>query len=457
MRHISCIPQVVALVPKTPFNAYSLAWLQGTAEDMDEEESEPVANCGVILSWCGDPKAVLEVWVDGRMCVPSWNQQSQGDSRVPMRAGQHECCVRTANGAIVWDGAVAAVEGEWIRLDVGVLFEKVASDPQNRSQFSFPDGRSACSFLICDAAALLSENLGGGDNELEIQGAEVSREHVAEVLTRGMARYLDGPQESFAAMGLEHTSVLEVLEFGGWVWNGEWGVAPDGTFWGSLAEDSAMYDCLSQVARSAKAAARSQCEGAAIGGKKIAGRVNSQPIFAALTRPPETVLVVLGSTGAENDNLLGVLDTHTRFVGSKQYPASFYQCKSLGQLADLLRFTFFPLPEGLHPEELGTYVLFELNLLSRKRPADGDGATSAVHSYGRPPDDLEALAERVDVTDREHAVADMDDDELDPDVVDLSVPRPVASHVNAVTASCALPESGGGTEGVTDRQATRPG
>ena len=342
------------------------------------------------------------------------------------------------NDAPVWDGMVTAVEGEWVQVDVGVLFEKVAIDPQNRSQFSFPDGRSACSFLVCDGAALLWEKLGGGGDELEIQGAEVSGEHVAQVLTRGMARYLDGPRDSFEAMGLEHTSVLEVLEFGGWVWNGEWAAAPDSTFWGSLAEDSALFDCLSQAAQAAKAGARKNVEGAEARGKKSAGRIDSQPIFAALTRPPETVLVLLGSTGAAGDDIVGVLDTHTRFVGSKQYPASFYQCKSLGQLADLLRFTFFPLPEGMHPEELGTYVLFELNLLARKYPTGADVASSTLQSSGG-----SAPGEK------QGSVSDMDDDELDPDSVDLRAPQqlPAEGMANGAGSEVGGNSVGGGDGG----------
>ena len=44
---------------------------------------------------------------------------------------------------------------------------------------------------------------------------------MAAALTRGMQRYADGPRDSLAMMGLDHTSVLEVLEFCDWVWNGE--------------------------------------------------------------------------------------------------------------------------------------------------------------------------------------------------------------------------------------------
>ena len=116
------------------------------------------------------------------------------------------------------DGTKTAAAGEWTRVHVGVLFESAVSDPHGRSQFSFDDGRSACSFLVCDAAALLWEALGAGG---EIQGAEVTEGHVAAALTRGMQRYADGPRDSLAMMGLDHTSVLEVLEFCGWVWNGE--------------------------------------------------------------------------------------------------------------------------------------------------------------------------------------------------------------------------------------------
>jgi len=384
-------------------------------DDSDREEQERPSNGGVVLSWCGDPTLVLEVLVDGGSHVPCWIQQSHGDLQVPMAAGQHEYCLRLPNGTTVWEGMVSVVEGEWGRVDVGLLFEKVTGDPQNRSQFSFDDGRSACSFLVCDAADLLSERLGGGGDELEIQGAEISEEHIAEVLTRGMKRYVDGPRDSFAAMGLEHTSVLEVLEFCGWVWNGEWSGAPDGTFWGSLAEDGAILDCLSQAVQSAKTEAREQGERGSFGGQRAAGR-RSKPIVAALTRPPETVLLLLGSTGAAGDGLIGVLDTHTRSVGSKQYPASFYQCKSLGQLADLLRFTFFPLPQGMHLEELGTYLLFELNLLAHKRPgAAGAANPSAVGAaLGCAPGYLSTDRDARDASGGQVVTIEGDDDELDP-------------------------------------------
>jgi hypothetical protein len=77
-----------------------------------------------------------------------------------------------------------------------------------------------------------------------------------------------------------------------------------------------------------------------------------QPTFAALTRPPETVLLILGSTtgaGAVEDGLIGVLDTHTRSLASRHYPASFYKCTSLRHLAELLTYSFFPLPEVSRP------------------------------------------------------------------------------------------------------------
>lgn len=54
---------------------------------------------------------------------------------------------------------------------------------------------------MCDAVALLWDKLAAGGDEIEIEGAEVTGDHVAEVLSRGMARYCDGPRDSLAAMG----------------------------------------------------------------------------------------------------------------------------------------------------------------------------------------------------------------------------------------------------------------
>lgn len=172
-----------------------------------------------LLVWCGNPRLVLEVWVDGVRSTPRWIPGEHGDLRLPLPPGEHEYCLCRVGSTARWEGRIAAVAaGEWTRVYVGVLFESAVSDPQGRSQFSFDDGRSACSFLVCDAAALLWEALGAGG---EIQGAEVTEGHVAAALTRGMQRYADGPRDSLAMMGLDHTSVLEVLEFCGWVWNGE--------------------------------------------------------------------------------------------------------------------------------------------------------------------------------------------------------------------------------------------
>ena len=42
----------------------------------------------------------------------------------------------------------------------------------------------------------------------EIESAEVTQEHVAEALSRGMARYTDGPRDSLAAMGTCLASLL---------------------------------------------------------------------------------------------------------------------------------------------------------------------------------------------------------------------------------------------------------
>lgn len=112
-------------------------------QEISSDEEESAVNGGVLLSWCGDPRCMLEVWVDGIIRAPRWSQQSHGDLRIPMTAGEHELCVRRTTSEPAWDGRVVAVEGVWGRVDAGVLFEKVASDPQGRSQFSF-DGGQVC-------------------------------------------------------------------------------------------------------------------------------------------------------------------------------------------------------------------------------------------------------------------------------------------------------------------------
>jgi len=84
---------------------------------------------------------MLQVCIDGSICEPCWNQQSHGDLRLPLAAGEHECILCRTNGESAWNGMLTAVEGVWGHVDVGVLFEKVASDPQSRSQFSFDGGQ----------------------------------------------------------------------------------------------------------------------------------------------------------------------------------------------------------------------------------------------------------------------------------------------------------------------------
>jgi hypothetical protein len=385
------------------------------------KEREPSG--GVVLSWCGDPHINMEVWVDGDMQVAYWNHESQGNLRLPMAAGEHECCVRRKSGEPLWEGSVVAAEGAWSRIDFGELFDKVASDPKQRSQFSFEGGQSACSFLCCDVAALLWEKLVAAADDTEIQGAEITGQHIEEALSRAMTRYVDGPRDTFSAMGLEHTSVLEVLEFCSWVWNAEWVAAADGSFWGSLAEEQAVLDSLLQAANHAKSETRRmRGSGGGAGVRCMDGGGRGEPIFVAMTRPPETVLLILGSSGGAGEEVIGVFDPHTRMIGSKQYPASFYHCKSLGQLADLLRHTFFPLPQDLHPEELGNYVLFELNIIRKQRPALA--APSAAHqsaeALGEAPPPTAPTAPTAPTTETDGVGEGGSDEELDPDAVDLT-------------------------------------
>ena len=117
------------------------AGAQLEAQEILSGDEAPAINGGVLLSWCGDPRWLLEVWVDGSICEPCWNQQSHGDLRVPLAAGEHECFLRRTNGEPAWSSTVTVAEDAWARADAGALFAKVASDPQGRSQFSFDGGQ----------------------------------------------------------------------------------------------------------------------------------------------------------------------------------------------------------------------------------------------------------------------------------------------------------------------------
>jgi hypothetical protein len=110
-------------------------------EDDSSEDHQPLAKNGALLTWCGNPNWSLEVWIDGSVRVPYWSQQSHGKLELPMASGKYECCVCRAGGEGVWNGTVVVEEGAWTCVDTGELFDKVVSDPQGRSQFSFDDGR----------------------------------------------------------------------------------------------------------------------------------------------------------------------------------------------------------------------------------------------------------------------------------------------------------------------------
>jgi len=114
---------------------------QHEAQEISSGDDAPAINGGMLLSWCGNPRWLLEVWVDGNVCERCWNQQSHGDLRVPLAAGEHECFLRRTNGEPAWSGTVTVAEDAWERVDAGALFAKVASDPQGRSQFSFDGGQ----------------------------------------------------------------------------------------------------------------------------------------------------------------------------------------------------------------------------------------------------------------------------------------------------------------------------
>jgi len=121
-----------------------------------EQDSSPSSHCGVLLTWCGDPQWMLEVWVDSSMWASCWSQQLHGDLHVPMTAGEHECCLRRTSGETAWEGRafrVVVAEGVWGHVDTGVLSEKIASDPQGRSQFSF-DGGQVCECITKSESTL---------------------------------------------------------------------------------------------------------------------------------------------------------------------------------------------------------------------------------------------------------------------------------------------------------------
>jgi len=232
-------------------------------------------------------------------------------------------------------------EREWKVLDIGHIYDRVVLEPNGSSQFSFEGGRSACSFLCCAAAITLQEKLKSKDGEISC--ADIVEKDVAMVLSRGMRMFSEEGKVFIEAAGLEHTSVGEVLMLCDSVLGGRIKVTEDGSFWGILTEESSLHDALQQAVALAK--------------QQSAGK--AQPIFVAITRPPETLLIVI----REDAKLFGVLDTHTRFVGSAQHPAGWYACASLQALTEMLCATFLPLPAGLAPEELGTYAMFELTLL----------------------------------------------------------------------------------------------
>ena len=62
------------------------------------------------------------------------------------------------------------------------------------------------------------------DSDIEIHVAEVTGDHVAEALSRGMMRYADGPRDSLAAMGLEVSACVRA--------GGREGVRGGGRGWG---------------------------------------------------------------------------------------------------------------------------------------------------------------------------------------------------------------------------------
>ena len=204
-----------------------------------------------------------------------------------------------------------------------------------------------------------------------------------------------GGRGALEAAGLEHSNPSDVVELCGWLFDdGRVQVAPHGKFWGSLAEDDALAETLALAVSAAEQA------------------FPDAPALVAITRPPETVLLL----SDRRAGTVGVLDTHSRAAGIAQHPSAFYRCRSLDAAAQLLRFIFFPLPEEMEPEvtpfplplpppppplpsscppptpaeassaraaqELGLYSLFELTVFCVAAPRAGERGGSTPDAGG---------------------------------------------------------------------------
>lgn len=354
---------------------------------------------GLMLRWCGNPRDVLEVSVDEGTQQLRWVPADKPALQIPLDVGSHKCDVTNCVDGSTHSLSAVAVEGEWCNQNVGEVWEEVVCEPASRSQFSFPGGRSACSFLVCEAALQLHDLFVSlPDPAAGVSAASaavVDAGVVARCLEGGMARYEGGGRGALEAAGLEHSNPSDVVELCGWLFDdGRVQVAPHGKFWGSLAEDDALAETLALAVSAAEQA------------------FPDAPALVAITRPPETVLLL----SDRRAGTVGVLDTHSRAAGIAQHPSAFYRCRSLDAAAQLLRFIFFPLPEEMEPEvtpfplplpppppplpsscppptpaeassaraaqELGLYSLFELTVFCVAAPRAGERGGSTPDAGG---------------------------------------------------------------------------
>ncbi|KAJ1487305.1 hypothetical protein T484DRAFT_1787025 [Baffinella frigidus] len=216
-----------------------------------EEKAEAIAKQGVTLCWCGNPADVLEVKLHPKGTVLQWIPAETPDLKVGLDPGPNKCTISNADSGFTRVISSIVVEARWREYNAGALWDEVVSEPAGRSQFSFPNGRSACSFLVCEAAKILHRRFSSATDPAAgvapTGGALVTPALVADILTMGMALYDGGGRESLEAAGLEHCNVADVLELCGWMLKGAVSVAADGKFWGTLGDSNALLDSITMA------------------------------------------------------------------------------------------------------------------------------------------------------------------------------------------------------------------
>jgi len=277
-------PDLKHLLPRSTLNK--------GREMQQQPEVAKELDAGLVLHWCGDLRVQLCVTVDDEAVELRWRPQQSMELRVPLEEGKHTCSVTRENGDCEGKFDVEIESGIFHDIDAGLLYKRAVRDPENRSQFSFPDGRSACSFICCDSAMLFWDKLGAGADH-EISRVDILPEDVAHALTGAMKKFQEeGGLDTLNAAGLQHTNVLEVLELCGWIWDGALLPAADGSFWGTLTDEDCLMQTLQQAVQHAET---------------LHG-IRKGPQFICIIRPPETLLVVVFA----EVGLFGVFDSHTR-------------------------------------------------------------------------------------------------------------------------------------------------